>query len=163
MPVVTSSWPSAWISPWVTPLAVGGLYYSSGGSITFDGNVGIYLSLESFTDRYGATIPAQTWQTGLRPDSATVVISRAGTAGSVITIEVLDTDGAVVGSVSPTNYPPGTTTVTVPLLMGAFDLAYLRIGNPDYPTAIDVTILDVYVGASELKPEWTRHIGCMEF
>ena len=161
MPVVTSSWPSAWISPWVTPLAVGGLYYSSG--VTFDGNVGIYLHLESFTDPYGATIPAQTWQTGLRPDSATVVISRAGTAGSVITIEVLDTGGAVVGSVSPTNYPPGTTTVTVPLLMGAFDLAYLRITNPDYPTAIDVTILDVYVGASELKPEWTRHIGCMEF
>ena len=163
MPRVTISWLSAWISPWVTPLAVGGLYYSSGGSLNFDGNVGIYLSLGSFTDPYRATIPAQTWQTGLRPDSATVVISRAGTAGSVITIKVLDTDGAVVGSVSPTNYPPGTTTVTVPLLMGAFDLAHLIIKNPDYPTAIDVTILDVYAGASELKPEWTRHIGCMEF
>ena len=157
---ITASWTSPWVSPWVTPLALDGLYYPN-GSITFNGNVGVLLSLGAFSSPTSSA--AQTWQTGLRPDSATVVISRAGTAGSVITIKVFDTDGAMVGSVSPTNYPPGTTTVTVPLLMGAFDLTSIAIGNPDYPTAIDVTILDIRVGASELKPEWTHHIGCMEF
>ena len=160
MPVATSTWPATWPKPWPSAMDLDSPTYQG---FTYKAALGVWLRVDSFTDADAITIPAQTWQTGLRPDSVTVVISRAGTAGSVINIEVFDTDGAMVGSVSPTNYPPGTTTVTVPLLMGAFDFASLRITNPDYPIAIDATILDVYVGASELKPEWTRHIGCMEF
>ena len=160
MPVATSTWPSTWPKPWPSAMDLDSPTYQG---FMYKAALGVWLRVDSFTDADAITIPAQTWQTGLRTDSATIVISRAGTSGAVINISVSDTDNAVVGSVSPTNYPPGTTTVTVPLLMGAFDLAYLRITNPDYPTAIDVTILDVYVGASELKPEWTRHIGCMEF
>lgn len=160
MPIAVTTWQATWPKPWPSAMDLDSPPYQG---FTWKGAFGVWLRVDSFTDADAITIPAQTWQTGLRPDSATIVISRAGTSGAVINISVSDTDNAVVGSVSPTNYPPGITTITIPLLMGTADLAYLSMWSSNYPTPIDATILDVYVGASELKPEWTHHIGCMEF
>ena len=155
-----NQWPAAWTKPWAPVMVLDSPAYQE---LSFKGANGLIAWATSFDDQAYATVPAQTWQAGLRPDSVSVDISRAGTSGAVIEVKVYDADGMEIGSVSPTNYPPGATTVVVPLLFDGYDLGSVSIRNLDWPTPIDVTILDIRVGASELKPEWTHHIGCMEF